>query len=147
MILAALACGLAILVAGTVQLLRLRGSENSTARVLDLGATAQVGDLTVTARRGDPVEGKDRFHISYSVAEGSGPVALDGESWTMQVGDRRANPLDVAPADATPPDCSTLDAVTSETPVECVVVFEPADGTTYLRFSLAGRIGTWVVEG
>lgn len=145
LILAALACGLAILVAGTVQLLRLRGSENATARVLELGAAAQIGNLRVTARSAGEVDGKDLLAVTY-VAD-SAAVDLGDGSWTVQVGDRRSNPVAAPASDNGLRSCADVATVQEGQPVECRLAFDPADGTRYLRFSLAGSIATWVVEG
>jgi hypothetical protein len=141
LILAALACGLAILVAGSIQLLRLASSDEA-ATVLGVGDSAVVDGIEVTLVS---MPG-DLALVVRMVASAEADSLLEpGRSWSMQVGDvrleqRRPDVANIESCDQT----SLLEA--GET-VECSLAFADAttDATRYLRFSQRGKTATWAL--
>jgi hypothetical protein len=74
LLLLAVTCGLAILVAGTVQLLRLAGQE--TAPLLAVGDRGSAGDATVVVKALDEVDGVATVTVTLSGVDD--PNGLDG---------------------------------------------------------------------
>jgi hypothetical protein len=71
----AVACGLVILVAGSLQLLRLGDSSDATPD-LRVGDTATAGDLTVTVVSADEADGRMRVVVRTSGVDD--PLGFDG---------------------------------------------------------------------
>lgn len=71
----AVACGLVILVAGSLQLLRLGDSSDATPD-LRVGDTARAGDLTVTVVSADEADGQMRVVVRTSGVDD--PLGFDG---------------------------------------------------------------------
>ena len=75
LLLLAVVCGLAILLAGGIQLLRVSGDGESTAD-LSVGDTADAGDLTVTVI--DAAEADGLMRVQVRVAGVDDPDGIDG---------------------------------------------------------------------
>ncbi len=76
LLLLAVACGLVILVAGGLQLLRFAGNERDAEGDLAIGASAEAGDLDVTVLAADETEGLLRVTVRVSGVDD--PAGLDG---------------------------------------------------------------------
>lgn len=76
LLLLAVACGLVILVAGGLQLLRFAGNERDAEGDLAIGASAEAGDLDVTVLAADESEGLLRVTVRVSGVDD--PAGLDG---------------------------------------------------------------------
>jgi hypothetical protein len=74
LLLLAVTCGLMILVAGTVQLLRLAGQHNTT--ILEVGSTGHAGDAVVTVTGFDEHDGTAVVSVTLSGVDD--PAGLDG---------------------------------------------------------------------
>lgn len=76
LLLLAVACGLVILLAGGVQLLRLTGDEHTADDVLAVGATAVAGDLSVTVVAAAESEGS--MVVTLRLGGVDDPSGIDG---------------------------------------------------------------------
>lgn len=133
LILTALVCGLAILIAGGVKLIQVSDKE-TTVEVLSMGETATLGDMTVSvvdiAESGESTLVKVTM-VGVELASG----AADG--WRMLADGLVAEPLLVQDH---PEAC---DAVSVATPVTCVVGFGPADSEPTIAYVRAGEQSQW----
>jgi hypothetical protein len=131
LLLLAVTCGLAILVAGTVQLLRLAGQE--TATILAIGDAGTAGDARVSVKAFAEVEGV--VTITVTLAGVDDPKGLDG--FTL-----------VVPEDTVQPNQRGADACTGFTvaPITCTLTFGTADvkaGDRLLVFHRAAETVRW----
>src|SRR4051794_33854034 len=108
LLLLAVTCGLAILIAGTVQLLRLSGQE--TATILAIGQAASAGDATVLVSAIDETDGVASVTVTLSGVDD--PDGVDG--FTL-----------VGPGDQQQPDQRGAGACAGFTvePVTCTLTF------------------------
>lgn len=147
LILLALACGLAILVAGSIQLLRIQRGDSST---LAVGDSTEVATVTVSVldagASGDRVLVKVRLRIA---ATASSPLENALVGWSLLTGGLKEPVLAVdASAEATDsvPSCAGLRLVAGETR-ECWIAFPTklgGAGTTYVSYRFAGQqAATW----
>lgn len=143
LILLALACGLAILVAGGVQLLRISDGAPSLLQVGDSveisSVTAQVIDRTTTDR---DVRVTVRLRLA---ATAGAPIAEPLVGWSLLTGGL-TEPVAAAPADgAEPASCAEVQ-VGPGGAVDCVLSFPvvPTDaGTTLVTYRVIGEQVTW----
>lgn len=129
LILAALLCGLAIMVAGGFKLLQVAGNE-AEVEVLALGENAVLGDMTVSVDSIEEVS--DATYVTVTMRGVEGADALEG--WRMLTGGEVFAP-EVDEAPSTGARCSTTRVAE---PVTCTVVFPVSLGTVtvaYLRTS------------
>jgi hypothetical protein len=141
LILTALALGMAILIAGSVQLLRLSSSDSSAATVFKVGQSATVGNVVATLA---DVGADGLFNVEMRQPAGSGPLAFPEDRWSLQAGDAQ---FGAAPMRT---DCVTAADSTDGVEQTCTLGFDVpdgVDGTRYLRFSQDGATATWVIEG
>ncbi len=89
----AVCCGLAILVAGSLQLLRVTG-EGSSTEDLAIGASARAGDLDVTVESADETDGL--FRVTVRVSGVDDPAGTD--SFRLVVSGGVLEPLTAAQA-------------------------------------------------
>lgn len=75
LLLLAVGCGLAILLAGGIQLFRLSGEQEQTTEQLELGAIGTAGDLRVTVVRALEADGLMRVDVRLSGVDD--PAGLD----------------------------------------------------------------------
>lgn len=144
LILTAIACGLAILIAGGVFLFRtLDNKEALTVKNAAVGDTRTVAgaEVRVTAwrRQGDQILAT----VSLTVTDVDARTASAESPWTMLVG-ARSSP--VAPIGLTPTEvpCRGSNLVQGK-PTTCVLAFPDAKGTPYLAFSLSGKQAQWLL--
>jgi hypothetical protein len=123
LLLLAVLCGLAILVAGGIKLLTV--SEEADAADLPIGATASAGDLSVTVL--SAVERDGRMIVEVRVGGTDDPSGLEG--FTLLVGGEEPMPVDrgVDLEGASPCDSITVDEQT------CDLVFDIGDPASDLR--------------
>jgi hypothetical protein len=131
LLLLAVTCGLAILVAGTVQLLRLAGQE--TATLLAVGDAGRAGDATVLVEQFEEVDGVATVTVTLSGVDD--PNGLEG--FTL-----------VGPEATMSPNQRGDDACTGFTvaPVTCTLTFGTAEvqgGDRLLVFQRAAEIARW----
>jgi hypothetical protein len=143
LILLALACGMAILVAGSIQLLRISRND-TTVEVGRVGTSASIDGVAVTL-----LERPESDRVVVQVAVAGDRAALDDVAapWAVRVGGERFPPVVQAFADG-PPGCSEVGPVASGASVECQLGFEATgDGTRYLQFTLRGSTAVWSLDG
>lgn len=141
LILLALACGLAILVAGSIQLLRISRSDN-TVSVGEPGDTKEVDGVAVTVLDGSDA---DEVVVRLEVDTGRDPLLNAAALFSVKVADARFMPTATAVVAEAPP-CSELRVVDPGTSAECSMSFDPTgEGSRYLQFVLRGKTGVWLL--
>ena len=141
LIVAALVCALAILVAGVVQLLRISGADEPEVDLLSQGESATVGGVTVG------VTGSTLSADALAVEARFAPASPDAEvpvtSFTLLVGGRLEGPTNSASTEA--PGCARV-VVVGAAGVTCVVTFPHHDGTATVAFSRGGEQQLWRLD-
>ena len=133
LILTALVCGLAILIAGGVKLIQVADRE-TTVEVLGFGDTATLGDMTVSVL--EIADTADATLVTVSMV-GVDLASGAEDGWRMLADGKVAEPLLVQDQrDA----CGATSATTA---VECVVAFGPADKTRTVAYVRAGEQRQW----
>lgn len=94
LLLLAVVCGLAILLAGSIQFFRLAGGDDEVAENLRIGQSAQAGDLDVTVI--DAVERDGLMRVTVRLAGVDDPAGL--ENFQLIVSGARLEPLSAAQA-------------------------------------------------
>jgi hypothetical protein len=138
LILTALVCGLAILLAGGIQLVLLaRGT--ATATVLPQGASANVGvaAITVTSSASTP----EAQTVTARLEAGSTAIADAGAGWALLRGGELRPRVDL-PAGAALPDCAGR-SVAPTTTLTCLLAFAPGAGTAIVSYSRGGQQSQW----
>jgi hypothetical protein len=139
LILLALVCGMAILVAGSIQLLRISRNE-PTVEVGRIGTSATIDGVAVTLL-GQPESNR----VLVRVAVAGDRAALDDVAapWAVRVGAERFSPVQLGFADE-PPGCTDVGRVASGASVDCQLGFDASGtGTRYLQFTLQGATAVW----
>ena len=143
LILLALACGLAILVAGSVQLLRINRGTSST---LGVGDSTELATVTAKVTSGTVVGDQVQVVVSLSVASSAtSPLDRPVIGWSLLTGGLK-KPVEASGVpDGTVPSCADI-----EVPVggerECILGFPASPtvkDTTYVTFAFAGSSATW----
>jgi hypothetical protein len=144
LILTAIACGLAILIAGGFFLFRTLGNKDAlTVKNAAVGDSRVVSgaEVRVTAWR----RGSDQIlaTVSMKVTDVDARTSTAESPWTMLIG-TQSSP--VAPVGLTPDEtpCRGINLVQGK-PTTCVLAFPDAKGTPYLAFSLAGKQAQWLL--
>lgn len=133
LILTALICGMAIMLAGGLKLFQVV-TEDKVAEVLTLGTDAKVADMTVTVTSVDKETWGTVVHVRMSGVEGA-----DGyEGWKILADGELASPL-MNDESGPVPACTTHAA----TPVECAIRFVAAKGTVTVAYARAGGQSQW----
>jgi hypothetical protein len=144
LILTAIACGLAILIAGGFFLVRtLTNKDVLTVKNAAVGESRTVGgaEIQVTAWRRDSAQ--ILATVSMKVTDVDARTSSAELPWTMLIG-TQSSP--VAPIGLTPDEKSCRGIIlTQGNPVTCVLAFPDAKGTPYLAFSLAGKQAQWLL--
>jgi hypothetical protein len=144
LILLALACGLAILVAGSIQLFRISRNE-PTVEVGRIGTSATIDGVAVTLI-GRP--GSDRVVVRVAVADDRAALDDVAAPWAVRVGAERFAPMQQGFADG-PPGCAEVGPVASGATAECQLGSDTAGagaGTRYLQFTLPGATAVWSLD-
>jgi hypothetical protein len=130
---------MAILIAGSVQLLRLSSSSSNSAKVFTPGQSATVGDVEVTLTEVIVAEGLVSVRLESASAQLLPRFPID--LWTQQVGST------VSAASIASSECGEVTSAGAGVRQECELSFPESDAdTTYVRFSRDGAVATWVVE-
>lgn len=134
---------MAILVAGSIQLLRLSRSDN-TVEIGRVGTAAAVDRVEVTL-----VERPEADRVLVRVAVDPDRDALDDVAapWAVRVGATRFPAVPTAFDDG-PPDCAEVSRIDAGTSTECQLRFVTSgEGTHYLQFTLSGTTAVWTLDG
>ena len=145
LILLALACGLAILIAGGVQLLRISNNEAAT---LAVGDSAELATVGATLASAEVADGHVRVVVRLS-QDPSASTAFEGGlvGWSLLTGGLKEPVAAVKEDDGTVPSCDALTVDPGST-AECSLAFPVVptrEGTTYVTFSFAGSSATWLL--
>lgn len=135
----ALLCGLAILVAGGIQLFRISGGQRATIPEVGNRITVQGVEATVQSAQ---VEASG-IVLVVEMSSTSTAVAVDdvAAAWTVSTGDRRNQPIGFT-APPSPPACPS-GPLEKARPLTCSLGFERGTGTPIARFTVAGQTGVW----
>lgn len=134
LILAALVCGLAIVLAGGFKLLQVAGN-GVEVEVLAPGATAELGDMRVSVDAIEEVSGATLVAVTMTGVEGAD--ALEG--WRMLTGGEVFAPE----ADAEPAVGERCTVTRATEPVSCTVVFPESLGSVTVAYLRAGAQAQW----
>jgi len=134
LILTALVCGLAIMLAGGFKLLQV-ARDGVRAEVLAFGTAATLGDMTAQV---DSVEQKpDATVVTVTMSGVEGADAVEG--WRLLVDGAVTGPLVTDP-----PGYETTCATTSKsTPVTCTIGFAASTGSVTVAYLRAGDQSQW----
>ena len=133
LILTALICGMAIMLAGGIKVFQVITTDE-TAEVLELGTDSRVSDMTVSVLA---VE-KETFGTIVRVRM-SGVEGADGyEGWRILADGELAQPI-MDDESGPVPACTTH----VDEPVECALRFVAAKGTVTVAYARAGRQSQW----
>jgi hypothetical protein len=139
LVLLALACGLAILLAGGIQLVRLALARDDTVEVLAVGEAAQVGGAQATVLSFSSGTNTTTVHVSLRADEGQ---ILDASAgWAMLAGGRLAHQVE-PPAGNEP--CEGL-TIAEGTSAECVLGFDAGDERATVSFSRDDQQQQWAL--
>lgn len=141
LILTALVCGLAILVAGGVQLFRLADAER--VELPGIGEARTVGGVEVVVTGVSEFDELTVVAVELSAVDDAAVGASVAEGWTLLRGTTST------PVDATPGVAGTAcdQVVLAVAPVSCVVVFNPPGaGDRYLAFARGGVEARWALD-
>ena len=139
LIVAALICGLAILVAGGIQLIRI--SHNKPAvPVLAEGEQATVGGVRASVTRS--ARDSRGFHVEVQLSA-SGSSTVPVTDFTLLVGGKLEQPSNTAASRA--PACRSPIPVGADE-ARCTLDFKDRDGSATLAFSRAGEQRIWALQ-
>jgi len=129
LILTALICGLAIMVAGGTKLFQM-ATEEATAVVYSLGTSKTLSDMTVSVK--DVQQDADATLVTVTMVGVEGGSAAEG--WRLLAGGKVIAPL------LSKTDCqnTTTDAV-----ITCVVGFPESTGSVTVAYLRAGQQSQW----
>ncbi|MGA1362499.1 MAG: hypothetical protein ACO36A_06235 [Ilumatobacteraceae bacterium] len=134
LILAALVCGLAIVLAGGVKLFQI-ATDDGKVTLLAMGEEATLGDMTVSVVSVTPGEGRTVVEVSMSGVDGAD--ALEG--WRMLAGGEVSAPVSGPWDGLDTPTCTTVGAGSER----CSVVFPASEGTVNVAYLRAGVQSQW----
>lgn len=133
LIITALLCGMAILVAGGLKLF-LTATDRAEPQVLALGESATLGDMTVRVDAVDVAPGVTLVTVSMQGVDGADAVS----GWRLLAGGEVHEPV-VVPADAGMP-CTTTAATVRTV---CLIAFDATEGTRTVAYLRAGTQRQW----
>lgn len=134
LILTALVCGLAIMLAGGFKLLQVAG-DDARAEVLTLGTSATLGDMTVSVESVDQRSDATVVTVTMSGVEGADAV----EGWRLLVGGEVVGPVQ----SDEPGDASTCATTSLAPPSTCTIRFAPSEGSVTVAYLRAGAQSQW----
>ncbi|MFM8795130.1 MAG: hypothetical protein ACKOFF_09675 [Acidimicrobiales bacterium] len=134
LILAALVCGLAIVLAGGVKLFQI-ATEDGKVALLAIGEKATLGDMTVSVVSVTPGENRTVVEVSMSGVDGAD--ALEG--WRMLAGGEVSAPTSGPWDGLDAPACTMV----GEASKRCSVVFPASEGTVNVAYLRAGVQSQW----
>ncbi len=136
LILTALLCGIAIVVAGGAKLLQV-ANEDAEVIVLSLGAASTLGDMTVTVDAIAQTGAGTDVTVTMGGVEGADAI----EGWRMLAGGKVVAPLADAAGESTVPPRCTVTRTAGGRP--CVVRFPVSEGTVTIAYLRAGAQSQW----
>ena len=144
LILTAMACGMAILLAGGVFLFRTLGNKDAlTVNTAVLGETRSINSIEVTVVSWRRTEGQIHATVKVATRAPQAPIAKADIGWTMLVGVQLSP---VAPVGLQPGEASCNgSSYEPGKPSICVLSFADAKGTPYLAYSLDAKQVQWVL--
>jgi hypothetical protein len=145
LILLALACGLAILVAGSIQLLRITNNQAST---LSEGDTTELSTVRVTVVSSQ-VRGGSLYVVAHLKVASSAAAPLDdaGAGWSVLTGGLKEPTGATTAPDAQPPACVGL-GIAQGQETDCTLHFlvDPrTPKSTFVTYRFVGDQATWAV--
>lgn len=138
LILTALVCGLAIIVAGGLKLFQM-AKDDTSVTVLGLSEESTLGDMTVSVL--SVTGGAERTVATVSMAGVDGADAVEG--WRMLAGGRLSAPSAPPWTDLDVPACRT----TVASGATCSIVFPAGSGTVTIAYLRAGVQSQWSTAG
>jgi hypothetical protein len=141
LILAAMACGLAILVAGGAFLWRVIANKDelTVPDATGVGQSQQVGPVSATVTGARDVDGAVVVQVRLQSTES---LADAGTGWAFVVGGDIRQPVAV-PASGGPACAGT--AVPAGRSVDCALAFQPGDGDRFVSYAVNSSKGLWKV--
>lgn len=134
LILTALICGLAIMVAGGAKLFFMV-NDDVTVKVLGLGTSSTLSDMTVTVN--DVAQTDEGTYVSVTMVGVDGADAREG--WRLL-----ANGEVLSPSGDVPESVGVAcDTTSKATPAQCVVAFAPTTGSATVAYLRAGAQSQW----
>lgn len=132
LILTALVCGLAIMLAGGAKLFQV-ATDKAEVEVLSLGTSATLGDMTVRVVSVEQTD--DRTDVTVGM---SGVDGVDGlEGWRLIAGGKVVSPRTARAAEGG--SC----VVQTQSVVSCVIEFAPSTGSVTVAYLRAGEQSQW----
>jgi hypothetical protein len=138
LILTALVCGIAIVLAGGIKLLQV-AKETTKVTVLGFGDRSTLGDMTVSVL--GVASQTDRTVVTVMMSGVSGADAVEG--WRMLAGGKVSEVLATPWTGVDAPACST----TTVEGGKCSLVFGPSTGTVTVAYLRAGKQSQWSNAG
>ncbi|MBU3704449.1 MAG: hypothetical protein FGM42_08795 [Ilumatobacteraceae bacterium] len=135
LILTALICGLAILIAGGVKLIQVANDEVAV-EVLAFGDEATLGDMTVSVL---DVDRRDDATLVTVTMTGVDLASGAADGWRLLADGRVQEPAISSAADA----CT---AVTAGSPTRCTVAFEAVESAATVAYVRAGEQRQWAAR-
>lgn len=140
LILAALVCGMAILIAGGVFLFNVAANRDE----LTLDPALALGESTTVAGRLVGVESAtedgDRLLVSVAFGPGAPRGGTADVGWALNAGGEV-----VPPVDAGPTACSSV--VLDASALRCTLAYPVPDGSALLEYASEGQSARWQVSG
>lgn len=134
LILTALICGLAIMVAGGAKLFSMV-NEDVTVKVLTFGTSSTLSDMTVTVTDVEQLDSGTYVSVTMSGVDG----ADAREGWRLLAGGEVLSPSGSVPASVGVA-CDTTQLVNS---APCLVPFAPSEGAVTIAYLRAGTQSQW----
>jgi hypothetical protein len=147
LILLALACGLAILVAGSIQILRIRDSETVT---LVEGDSTELAALRASVVSSTVMPGETVVVVNMALASGAAePITDAAVGWTLLSSTLDAPVAATRPRDGGVPPCAGT-SITPGTSAQCALGFawnpeDPGD-TGFVTLRFVGAQATWTLS-
>jgi hypothetical protein len=142
----ALACGLAILVAGSIQLLRIKHSEPSTLAERD---SAELSTVKASVLSSEILTSAVRVVVRLTVEpSATAPLGDAGAGWTLLTGGLKQPVLAVADEDASVASCAGLSIPPGQVR-DCALAFSvvpTSTGTTFVTYRFVGHQATWTLS-
>ncbi len=138
----AMLCGLAILVAGGIQLFRIQDSRDREVEVLALGEAGTLDGVTATVA---DVQRPGPIVLAVDVAAGGDSRGVDdlAAAWLVSSDGRPRQPAPV-PGDLGP--ACPSEALPAGASLTCLVAFEAGEGEAFARFRIGDRVLVWSLD-
>ena len=140
LILLAMVCALAILVAGGIQLVRISNASDDTVTVAPVGQSQRVGDVTVTVTGSATSATSVVVRARLDATTATTGVADAGAGWTLLVGGHLEGPI-ALPAGAG--EACTGRVLAAGEAVDCSVAFPARGGTRTVAYAHGGVQRQW----